>query len=115
MQDVMDKAKVLGEAIAGHERTRAFMAADAAVHKDGDAKTVMEAFRKQAEYIHQLETSQKPIEPADKHKLADVQAKMAGNALIKEFVRRQADYAELMNKVNQAMEEAINSSGDSAG
>ena len=40
---------------------------------------------------------------------------MAGNELIKAFVRCQADYAELMNKVNQAMEEAINRSGDSAG
>ncbi len=115
MQDVMDKASVLGEAIAGHERTRAFMAADAVVHKDADAKAVMGAFRKQAEHIHQLETSQKPIEPADKHKLADLQAAMAGNELIKAFVRCQADYAELMNKVNQAMEEAINRSGDSAG
>ena len=54
MQDVMDKAGVLGEAIAGHERTRAFTAADAVVHKDAGAKAVMEAFKKQAEHIHQL-------------------------------------------------------------
>ena len=111
MQDVIGKATTLGEAIAKHERTKAFMAADKAVHTNDQAKAVMEAFHAQAAHIHQLETSQQPIEPADKQKLAAVQAEMAGNDLIKNFVRCQADYAELMNNVNQAIDQAVGQAG----
>ena len=114
MQEVIDKANTLGEAIARHERTKAFLAADEAVHKDDEAKAVMEAFHAQAAHIHQLETSQQPIEPADKQKLAAVQAQMAGNELIKNFVRCQADYAELMNNVNQAIDHAVGQAGKAA-
>ena len=65
---------------------------------------MLKAYTEQARHIHTLEVEQKPIEVADKHKLAEYEQKMASNAALKEFMRAQADYVALMNQVNQAME-----------
>lgn len=107
MQEVIEKARALGEAVARDARTRAFFAAEAALQKDKDAREILREYNAQAGRIHELQDAGKPIEVDDKRKLADLQGKIAGNATLKDFTRRQADYIELLNTVNQNMEQAI--------
>jgi hypothetical protein len=90
LQELMDKAGALGQAIAAHPRMREYNAA-----RD---------YAKQAERIRELERNQKPVEVADKQKLAEIEGRMAGNDAFKRLMRCQADYVELMNQVNRAME-----------
>ena len=104
METVLDQARALGEVIAGHPRTKAFFAAGAALRADAGARGLLDSFQKHADYVHKLEDDNKPVEVADKRKLAELQTRMASNETIKVFMRSQADYIDLMNRVNRAME-----------
>jgi cell fate (sporulation/competence/biofilm development) regulator YlbF (YheA/YmcA/DUF963 family) len=106
--ELLQKARELGEAIARHERVRAYTAAQEAVRKDQQAQALLREYARQMEHLHELEASRKPIEVADKHKAADLEAQIAGNALLKELMRVQADYVELMNQINQAISGPLN-------
>ncbi len=114
-QELLDRARALGEAIANHPLVQAFAAARAGVEKDTAAQQVLKAYEEQARHIRQLEAEQKPIEVADKRKLAECEQKMASNEALKELMRRQADYVALMNEVNRAMEAPLAASRKSAG
>jgi hypothetical protein len=50
--------------------------------------------------------ARKPIAPEDKRRLADLHAKVIGSRVIKDVLKAQADYLELMTAVSQRIEEA---------
>jgi cell fate (sporulation/competence/biofilm development) regulator YlbF (YheA/YmcA/DUF963 family) len=107
MQELMEKARRLGEEIAAHERTRSFVSAAQAVRTDAAASGLLREFEAQSERMAKLEQAQKPIEVEDKRALADLHGRLTGNALVKELMRRQADYFELMTGVNRAIQEPL--------
>jgi cell fate (sporulation/competence/biofilm development) regulator YlbF (YheA/YmcA/DUF963 family) len=104
IQELLDRARALGEAIANHPHVQAFTAAREEVEKDAEAQQVLKAYEEQARHIRRLEAKRKPIEVADKRKLAECEQRMASNDALKKLMRRQADYVALMNQVNRAME-----------
>jgi cell fate (sporulation/competence/biofilm development) regulator YlbF (YheA/YmcA/DUF963 family) len=104
LQNLLDQAHALGEAIAAHPRVREYTAAQRAVAQDSNAQNLLQAYTQQAERIRELERTQKPIEVADKQKLAEIEGQMAANEALKRLMRCQANYVELMNRVNQSME-----------
>ena len=75
-----------------------------AVQKDPAAQALLKEYAQHMEHLRQFEAQQKPIEVADKHKTAEYEARVAGNEVLKELMRVQADYVELMNQINNAME-----------
>ena len=103
MEEIVNQAQRLGKLIAQHPRTRAMQQVSAAARADTDAQRLLDDHRRQAEHIRRLENEGKPIEVADKHKLADLEAKVAGNPLIMKLMKAQADYVELMQAVNSAI------------
>ena len=107
MDDIIAKARELGKLIGDHQRTRAFITAAKAASEDKGAQEVMRDYQKQAEALERLQMEGKPIEPDMKRKLAEGQLAVASNARLKELSRLQADYLELMNKVNDAIESSI--------
>lgn len=115
IQELLDRARALGEAIANHPHVQAFSAAREKVEKDAEAQQVLKAYEEQARHVRQLEAERKPIEVADKRKLAECEQGMASNEALKELMRRQADYVALMNQVNQAMEAPLAARRTSAG
>ena len=102
-QALLDKARDLGESIARHERVKSYYAAQHGVGKDPAAKALLMEYAQHMDRLRQLESEQKPIEVADKQKAAEIEAQIAGNDRLKELMRVQADYVELMNQVNNAM------------
>lgn len=104
MQTILDQARALGESIAAHPRTKAFFQAGAALRADAAARDVLDAVQKHSEHVRSLEEANKPVEVADKRKMSELQSKMASNDTIKTFMRSQADYIDLMQRVNRAME-----------
>ena len=83
VQGLLDQARALGEAIANHPLMQAFAAARAKVENDTAAQQVLKAYEEQAKHIRQLEAQRKPIEVADKRKLAECEQKMASNQALK--------------------------------
>ncbi len=104
MDEIIALAERLGKLIAAHPRTKALEQAAAAIRDNGEAQELLQAHQKQVAHIQQLEAEIKPVEVADKQKLGQLEAKIASNELIKSLMKVRADYAELMQKVNAAIE-----------
>ncbi len=106
MEDIIADAKALGKKIADHPRTKSFMSAARAVAENAEAQSILKKLQEQAEKIHNLEQAGRPIEVADKRALADRQADAAGHSLLKQMMKTQADYLEMMQRINAAIDEA---------
>ncbi len=106
MDDIIAAAGELGKKIASHPRTRAFAATARAVATDAEAQALLKKYQDQADRIHQLEQSGRPVEPEDKRRLAALQSDLAVHEKLKEMMRCQADYLDLMNRINQAIDAA---------
>jgi len=104
IDDLVNQARALGEAIATHPEIKAYLDARTALDQDAGARQLLEDYTGVAQRIQQLEAQQQPIEVADKQKLTECQQQMASNETLKNIMRTQADYITIMNRVNQAME-----------
>jgi len=104
IEALLERARALGEAIANHPYFQAFTEARKKTENDTEAQGLLRAYAEHAQRVRQLQAEQKPIEVADKRKLAEYEQQMASNSALKELMRAQTDYVALMNQVNQAME-----------
>lgn len=104
---LVNQARALGEAIAHSPRFQAFMAAQKAVAGDAGARSLLDEYQRHTERLQRLEMENKPIEPDLKRSILEYEQKLASNDTLKELMRRQADYIELMNRINRAMEEPM--------
>lgn len=107
MQDIVAKARSLGEDLAANERVRAHYAARRATHADKAAQDLLRDYAQAVQRIQALEAEGKPVEVSDKQRIQEAELKMASNDALKQLMRTQADYVELMNQVNAAMEEPL--------
>ncbi|MBK9119051.1 MAG: YlbF family regulator [Phycisphaerales bacterium] len=106
-QDLVQRARGLGEALAAHPVVVAYFGAQHQARSDNSAQSVLRDYQQQLEHIQKLEAEQQPIEVADKHKLQALEQQMASSDALKRLMRAQADYVALMNQVNAAMEEPL--------
>ncbi len=106
MEDIIADARALGKKIAANPRTVAFMSAARSVAQDEEAQKILQTYQEQAVKLQQLQAAGKPIEPDDKRKLQDCETAIAGNPKLKEMMKAQADYLELMHRINGAIDEA---------
>ncbi len=102
---IVAEAGKLGKLIADTAASKAFLKARQMVEADEQAIKLIEDYQRQMQKIAQLENSAKPIEPEDKHKLTELQQKVASNETLKCWMKAQADFSELMGKVNKAIAE----------
>lgn len=105
--DLLARAHALGEALAAHPMVRAYHAARQAARADDGAQKLLQDYQAQLDRIRQLEAARQPVEVADKHRLRDLEAQVAGHAALKTLMRAQADYVELMARVNRAIDEPL--------
>jgi cell fate (sporulation/competence/biofilm development) regulator YlbF (YheA/YmcA/DUF963 family) len=111
MEDIITAAGALGKQIAAHERTRAFLEAARTVAADAEAQNLLREFQTQLEKIRAQEHGGQPVEPADKQRLVTLESQVASNEGLKRLMRSQADYLEMMNRVNDAIESAVQEAG----
>ena len=107
MEEILKLAGDLGQAIRRHPRYATLRAADARVRADTSATDALDAYNKAATEIARKERAGQPIEVEDKHRLERLHQVVAANDTIKAFMAAQADYAELMRKMNDAIFRAI--------
>ena len=102
--DLLSKASALGEALAAHPVVRDYHVAQKAAREDRTAQTLIQSHQAQLAKIRQLEVESKPVEVGDKQALRGFEQQMASSEVLKRLMKAQADYGELMNRVNQAMD-----------
>ena len=106
-EDVMRLARELGGAIRKHERYLKLRQADDRVRADKSATDALSAYNKAAEEVGRKEQAGHPIEVEDKRRLQHLHEIVAANEAVKSFMVSQADYAELMRRMNDAIFRAI--------
>ncbi|MFQ5413793.1 MAG: YlbF family regulator [Phycisphaerae bacterium] len=107
MDEILDLAGRLGKRLRDDERVRTMRDAGAALDASAVDRQLLKDYEDQQQKIHDLETAGKPVEPADKRRLADLHAQVASSAVIKAALKAQADYAALMNTVSQRIEQEV--------
>lgn len=105
--DLVNQARSLGEAIAKHSSVQAYMACKQKVQDDDVAQKLLKNYQELAQHLHMMEQAGKPIEPEMKRGLGEAEQLMASDETLKAWLRAQADYVDLMNQINRAMEEPI--------
>ncbi len=103
MKDMIQTAEQLGKEIAASDRFKAVAGIREKVDADEALQADMKALNELGSKIAQLEKEVKPVEPEDKHRLRELQEKVTGHAMLQELARVEADFAELMNRVNNAI------------
>jgi cell fate (sporulation/competence/biofilm development) regulator YlbF (YheA/YmcA/DUF963 family) len=106
METIITQARELGKQIAAHPRATLFFNAAKAVSEDKAAQDILREYQENLRKLQEQEQTGKPIEPEQKRKLADLQTKAAGDDKIKLMMKHQADYLELMHRINGAIDEA---------
>ncbi len=107
MNDIVELAQKLGAAIAQSPQAAKLRAARKALDAQAEAKKLLEDYRRQSMKIAQLEQEQKPVEVEDKHKLQEINDKLVGHQVFKDYTAAQVDYVDLMRKVNSAIGKAL--------
>lgn len=105
MDEILNLATRLGKLIAADPRAQRMAAARDALDKSLEDRQLLSDYHEQQNKIAELEAATKPIEPGDKRKLADLQARVAGSEVLKDLLRAQTDYVELMTTVSRRIEE----------
>jgi cell fate (sporulation/competence/biofilm development) regulator YlbF (YheA/YmcA/DUF963 family) len=103
MDRVMELARRLGREIRQHGRFARLVAAETAVRANDEAKELFRLLEEQSRKIAELQNANRPIEPGDKQKLQELREKAHANALLQEVARAEADYMEMMTRINQAV------------
>ena len=107
MQEILAKAADLAKAIKSSPIYRALMTAQDRLEKDEATKKLMQDFDEHSRMIRGKEKNMTPVEVEDKRKLQQLRDQMQSNALVQELLRAQADYAQMMAKVNETIEKAL--------
>jgi cell fate (sporulation/competence/biofilm development) regulator YlbF (YheA/YmcA/DUF963 family) len=106
VDQILELAARLGERIAADPRGRQMADARAALDGSLQDRQLLEDYEAQQQKMNELAAAGRPIEPEDKRRLADLHAKVIGSRVIKDVLKAQADYLELMTVVSQRIEEA---------
>jgi len=103
VDEILNLAGSLGELISRHERFVKLRAAEDAVNADEETRNLVRSMENQRRKIAELEVNQQPVEPEDKRELQRLTDVVHANAKLQQLAKAQADYMELMNKVNEAI------------
>jgi cell fate (sporulation/competence/biofilm development) regulator YlbF (YheA/YmcA/DUF963 family) len=103
MEDILERARGLGRTLRDHPRFRAYLDASRRLQEDKAAAQAMQAYNKSVGSIAEKERRLQPVEVAEKQNLERLRQAVASNPTVKAFMKAQADYAELMRSVNDAI------------
>ncbi|MCU0725192.1 MAG: YlbF family regulator [Planctomycetes bacterium] len=112
MDEVIEIAEKLSQAIARSVRYRDLRKAEKAAMADPEAMALFKARADAAQKIAEKERAKLPIEPEDKRALLAAEQKIRTNAILGELSRAQADFHEMLNIVNGKITAALEPPAD---
>jgi len=101
--EIMDKAKALGEEIAEHEAAKAFIDSLSRLEKDTEAQRAVTDLNRYIGTLSQKQQAGSPIEVEDKRKLEELQTAVVMHPVLRAFQTAQVEYVDLLRKVDEAM------------
>src|SRR3954468_20104220 len=101
---ILAEADKLGQLVAQHPAVEKYKAAQKAVTEDPDASRSMADFERQYETLMRQEASGMPITDAQRQQLESVQSRIVSNIKVKALNMAQAEFIDLLRKVNQAVQ-----------
>jgi len=107
MEDIIELANRLGEAISRSPQSAALRAAREQFNKHPDLVQLLKDYQAQADKIAQLERENKPIEVEDKHKLEELHNKLIAAEPFKKLTSAQVEYIDLMRRVNETIQKHL--------
>ncbi len=106
-EQVLDHARRLAKALATHPRFEALREAENTVRASEEARKLSDDLNAQMEKIADLEARTQPIEPEDKERLEQLREKVHASEPLQNLARTQADYLDLMERVNRIIREGL--------
>jgi len=103
MEEILTLASDLGKLIAKQERYLKLREAEDAAAADKETSGLLESFERQRRKVAELEVAQAPVEPEDKRELQRLSDAVHTRPVLQNLAKAQADYMEMMNKVNAAI------------
>lgn len=107
IQKLLDEAQRLGSLIGSQDAVKTFREITAQIDLDVTAKGLLSEFEQLMETLAMKEASMQPIEVAEKQKYQSLQQSMAIHPLIQKLMAAQADYSDLMRKVQEAINKGV--------
>ena len=114
MERVLALAERLGKLIAETAAYQALRKAEAAVRADTEAGESVKRLHEAEVQIATKESEGKPIEPEEKHRLAELRDAVHDNEALQALAKAQADYMAIMNQVNKAIRDHLETGGTDA-
>ena len=105
MDEILDLATRLGKRIAQDARASLMVDAQVALENSLTDRNLLGEYERQQQKVYELEAAGRPIEPEDKRKLADLHGKVVTSPIIKQVLKAQADFLEIMHAVSQRIEQ----------
>lgn len=112
MDDTVELSERLGRAIAGSPQAARLHAARDALKAQKEVEQTLKDYQVQADKINALQQENKPVEVEDKHKLQELEDKLFGSEVFKEFTAAQVEYVDMMRKINQAIQKHLGETED---
>jgi len=103
MQEVYRKAEELAEEILQSEEYKQLLENESLAEGNAEVQDLIKQYNDQATKIAEKEKNTQPIEPEEKRQLQTLMEQMQSNQLLQNLLKAQADYAQLMNKINEIL------------
>ncbi len=107
MDDVLKKADDLARAIRLSDRYRTLRTVEAELDGDEETKTLTQEFEEAQRTVAEKEKAGKPVEVEDKRRLKTLQERVGSSANLQKLLHAQADFYELMNRVNSTIQSVL--------
>jgi cell fate (sporulation/competence/biofilm development) regulator YlbF (YheA/YmcA/DUF963 family) len=112
MDDVIRCATDLAEAIKTSERYRQMRLVESRVEGNEEVRHLLEDFEKAKITRAEKESQGEPVEVEEKRELARLEEQVKGNTELQELLGAQADYYEMMNRVNATIQSVLSGDGE---
>jgi cell fate (sporulation/competence/biofilm development) regulator YlbF (YheA/YmcA/DUF963 family) len=104
MEEILSLAESLGNAIRESEQYGLFTEAQKKIDADEECKRILKLYNEKTAAIRDKESKQIPVEVVEKQEILAIEDSLNKNPLMQEVLRRQADYAQMMSKVNESIQ-----------
>lgn len=101
--DILSKARELGELIQQHEAAKKLEDVLKRLEQDEQAQRALNDYNRHLQTLAEKQQQGKPIEVEEKQQLEQLQKQVVMNPLLRDFQTAQMDYVDLMRKVDEAM------------
>ncbi len=104
---ILEQAKALGKLLADTPRVKAYLEAQRGLQGDETARKLLRDYQLLAEKLQQQQSEGKRVTEQDTEQLGKFERELATNDLVKKWLRAQADYVDLMYKVDRSIQEGL--------